>query len=465
MICQSAIVTVTILYLIWSVWAIWILSASSKKGKDFVGSVHKLLPDRLMNSRQGPPSEGEKILQMEQQKLAIELAATLKQRKNFEQKLKQLNENGSGSIELNNALNPTINPTFTFKRKSTLAPECTPLKPEEVHYTLVTQVSTERVWMLKHHCKRWKGPISIAAFTNRSIADIHNEITVHDGCDTGQVHIQTVNSDGVEEGEYPVNTLRNLALSVVQTSHVVYLDIDFWQSTNSLEILNFKYVREELADDDRLAIVIPAFQLARQCGGEDLDGECEQRNIQKMPQNKLELGTLVKAHEASPFDPTNRGGHGSTEYGHWFKQRRAQFHDLPCIRSNRYEPYMAFRYCRDFPPFQEQFTGYGKNKMSQIMQMRRNGYIFSQLGDIFVTHYPHSNSKARKMWNKVPKKSGGKHEEENFLRNSKRAQVDRIFVEFKKWLMNNITDLERVHLCADAEDDDKRLWWPLNKNR
>jgi len=398
---------VAILYVAWSSWAIWMLSSAE--------NAHKLWPIPI-----GKIPKNTNTINLKKEGLSLNETST------------------------NNE----------FQTISNLAPVCNPLKPEDIHYTLATQVSTERLWMVPQHCKRWKGPISVAVFTSESIGEIHKKIG--DGCETGQLRIQTISSEGVEEGEYPVNALRNLALSAVQTSHVVYVDIDFWQSTNLLEVLNLKYVREELADDDLLAIVIPAFQLARQCSGDDISNECEQKNIDKMPKNKLEVSTLVKSHEASPFDPTNRGGHGSTEYGHWFKQRRAQFHDIPCIRSNRYEPYMVFRYCQKFPPFQESFTGYGKNKMSQIMHMRRTGYIFSQLGDVFVIHYPHPSSTSRKVWGQKAKKKGSNKKVDRA--SLKRSQVDRLFVQFKRWLKSDVPDMERVHLCADAADDDKTLW-------
>mmetsp|Transcript_9276 Transcript_9276/g.18931 ORF Transcript_9276/g.18931 Transcript_9276/m.18931 type:complete len:430 (-) Transcript_9276:189-1478(-) len=344
--------------------------------------------------------------------------------------------------------------TTEFQEKSKLAPECTPLKSEEIYYTLVTQVSTDRLWMVIHHCQRWKGPVSIAAFTDKNAAEIHKVIDV--GCEPSQVNLQIIRSDGFEEGEYPVNALRNLALSGVRTSHVVYVDIDFWLSPNLLEVLNLQNVREHLASDDRLATVIPSFQLNSRC---DKDSECFKKfrpeYIQKMPRNKAELIELMKSREVAPFDPTNRGGYGSTDYGLWVKQKTAVFRDIPCIESNRYEPYMAFRYCKNFPPFQEIFTGYGKNKMSQVMHMRRIGYIFSQLGGVFVIHFPHLDSKSRKFWNKMPKEF---EKTKNNLDNFKRGQVDSIFVKFKRWLVEEIPDITRVDMCSNTLNDDTKLW-------
>ena len=83
-----------------------------------------------------------------------------------------------------------------------------------------------------------------------------------------------------------------------------------------------------------------------------------------MPTTRSELFALIRQKQASTFDPTNRGGHGSTKYITWRDQDTGTLVDLKCIKSNRFEPYLAFRYCADLPPFQERFTGYGKNKMT-----------------------------------------------------------------------------------------------------
>jgi len=164
----------------------------------------------------------------------------------------------------------------------------------------------------------------------------------------------------------------------------------------------------------------------------------------------------------SPFDVTNRGGHGSTLYQNWFAQEEGYLLDLPCVRSNRYEPYMAFRYCQDLPPFQEVFTGYGKNKMTFVMQMRRTGYVFSQLGKAFVVHFPHEDSKARMIWNIGPEElesvTNRSEVKDLDLTKYKRGQNDQLFVEFRSWMDEKIDDMSRIQSCGVVTDDDSRLW-------
>jgi Glycosyl-transferase for dystroglycan len=361
--------------------------------------------------------------------------------------------------------------TTDFQRYSEKAPLCTPLTVSQVSYTLVTQLSIDRLWMMKYHCDRWgsSSPISVAILTNQTTANTKQAL-LQMGCPSKTLTVQTLpissNSDALMD--YPVNHLRRMALSQVRTSHVMYVDIDFWESENLHDILHQTSVREALAADNKLSLVVPAFQLNRRCTEYR---ECPEKNIPQMPRTWQNMVDTIMDRHGSPFDPTNRGGHGSTLYSRWIKQNPGELLPLSCIKSNRYEPYLAFRYCHDLPPFQTHFSGYGKNKMTWVMQLRREGYIFSQLGGAFVVHYPHLDSASRMQWNEGPKelqpireKDGSvykKRPSEVAISNwetYKRGKVDAIFFSFRKWLRLNVPDTTRVPMCSDSEDDDHRLW-------
>ncbi|KAL3789050.1 hypothetical protein ACHAWO_004607 [Cyclotella atomus] len=353
-----------------------------------------------------------------------------------------------------------------FRTNTPHAPSCeAPLDVADISFTLVSQLSYDRIWMIPQHCKRWgNNPISVAVFSNRNATEVKDD-AVSKGCTEEQLTVQTVNREKYDPTgtEYPVNILRNLALSAVKTSHVIYADVDFWPASNLHAILTEPSVKERFASDPYLATVIPAFQMVRQCSAWR---DCKEKNIPKMPKDKEALLDMVAVRKASSFDPTNKGGHGSTKYATWRSQEEGNFVDLPCIQSNRYEPYLALRYCSDLPPFQEGFTGYGKNKMSWAMQLRRSGYQFSQLGGAFLVHYPHLDSKSREEWNKKPDllhqkpldALAGEDKEQIDWSSFKRARVDALFIEYRKWLGSSVEDKSRVPMCDDAQNDDVRLW-------
>ncbi|KAL7528737.1 hypothetical protein ACHAXR_002604, partial [Thalassiosira sp. AJA248-18] len=228
-------------------------------------------------------------------------------------------------------------------------------------------------------------------------------------------------------------------------------------------ILSEESIKERLASDPKLATVVPVFQMYRMCKAYK---DCRKTNIPYMPKKKGQLLALMKKRWVDTFDPWNVGGHGSTKYITWRDQTAGTFVDLPCIKSNRYEPYLVIRYCSDLPPFQEGFTGYGKNKMTWVMQLRRAGYLFTQLGGAFHVHYPHLDSKAREEWNMKPdamlthsasellQKEDSKIDWGSF----KRARVDALFLDFKEWLDGTVENESRTPMCEDALNDDVRLW-------
>jgi len=358
-------------------------------------------------------------------------------------------------IPLMNDTTKLDNSTTVAKEKFVVntfsAPTCKTLEYTDVSFTLVTQTSQDRLWMIQHHCLRWgiNNPISIAVFTDYSVSDIIDEM--HPACDPLMVTIKTLSPTGVSQADYPINTLRNLALSGVTTTHVIYIDIDFWPSENLYQLLNWNETKHQFAHDDKLAVVVPAFSVPREAS-------------EMMPSTFSDVTNLLKKKMIAPFDITNRGGHGSTLYAKWFYQEEGYLLDLPCVKSNRYEPYMAFRYCQDLPPFQEVFTGYGKNKMTFVMQMRRIGYVFSQLGTVFLVHYPHEDSKARMIWNRGPEDEELRNvKNRNDMKNLdltqyKRGQNDQLFVEFRSWMDKNVDDMSRLQSCTNITDDDSRLW-------
>ena len=86
---------------------------------------------------------------------------------------------------------------------------------------------------------------------------------------------------------FPVNALRNLAISSVKTSHFMYLDVDFWPSSNLYDQLHSKDTLLALSSDPKLAVVVPAFQR--------LDFDCD-----IYPPNKDGGGKAKPLHLSSP---------------------------------------------------------------------------------------------------------------------------------------------------------------------
>jgi hypothetical protein len=362
--------------------------------------------------------------------------------------------------------------SIKFEIHSSSAPLCTPLSDvQDISYTLVTQLSQDRLWMMEHHCERYPRLMSIAVWTNNTLLEITNELLAMK-CDLDLVQVQILDARHMAYNDYPVNQLRNLALMNIKTTHIVYIDVDFWTSDGMYDILIGPNATNALLENRKQALVIPAFQLFRQCAEWK---DCREENLPYMPYSIDELLDMFRNKRGHKFDPFNAGGHGSTLYKDWLLQEDGTLVKIPCLKSNRYEPFLVIRYCRDLPPFQEAFSGYGKNKMTWMMQLIRSGYILSQVGGAFVVHYPHLDSESRQHWNKAPdqlkvfKENDKEHlspqvrkpnETDRYLdfTSYKRGQVDQLFVKYRRWLQEQVPDESKISLCEDHQDDDSKLW-------
>ena len=364
---------------------------------------------------------------------------------------------GAGSPRLSEG-NETQPPTldysdFGFETTSASAPTChAPINETDIDFTLVTQLSLNRLGLMKHHCSRWGDhPMSIAVATGRSKIAIVKALQAL-GCNTGFIKITTVpygitttnstSSAGGGAGGYPVNKLRNAAMAGVRTSHAVVIDADFVLSRDAYQSIVAQ--RAVLAKDPKAALVLPAFELRSFCD------DCKDIHTGMLPETKHDLLSLldielVTQNTSAVSEPTmtqfdikgNKAGHGSTRYNDWIKQDDDEVLPIECVTSNRYEPYLVVRYCSDLPPFQEAFTGYGQNKLTWFQQLRRTGYKLFQMGGTFVVHFPHAKSTSFKKWEKERKHVVEKSE----------VSVNKIAALFQQWMEDNVPNQSVLPEC------------------
>jgi len=98
---------------------------------------------------------------------------------------------------------------------------------------------------------------------------------------------------------------------------------------------------------------------------------------------------------------SNYHGHSTTRSSDWLA---ASAHwpvpqPITCIDSIRYEPYLVLStWGPATPRYDEQFTGYGKNKIQFVNHLRVAGFKFSVLPREFLVHFPHPFSPAKLTW-------------------------------------------------------------------
>jgi len=114
-----------------------------------------------------------------------------------------------------------------------------------------------------------------------------------------------------------------------------------------------------------------------------------------------------------------------------------------------------------------------------MMQVVASGFVFSQVGGVYLVHYPHAISKSREDWNRAPKELQQRQQQQigsysvrrpkksdgdlAFDR-YKRGKVDDLYLRFKEWLKETIpSDRARLPMCENAQDDDNKLWIDPNR--
>jgi hypothetical protein len=343
---------------------------------------------------------------------------------------------------------------FNFVMTNHAAPECRSLSAEEIGFTLVTQTSANRLWLLEEHCRRWgPHPISITiGGPGLKEGIILPQIQSLPSCNLDHIVVNLV-TDFDGDLDYPVNRMRNIAIAAVLTSHVVYVDMDFLLSDHVYE--NLMAHRKPL-EDVRTALLLPAFELLSYCeiGSVEGNATCIAENLARIPKNKEEARNIYikpkgkkESGGITQFDSKwNKHGHASTDYEKWLLQDESTVEPLTCVTSDKYEPYLVFRKCQDVPEFPEAFSGFGRNKIVWVQQLRRAGWKFLRMGGSFVTHLPHDKSNAFNKWRATNKAH-------------QRNLVDAMSESFRQWMIEQVPDDSQMKYC-NASLPPKFIWYP-----
>jgi len=324
------------------------------------------------------------------------------------------------------------------------APICQPLEYHDVTFSLAIALREENISMVTDHCKRWgvSAPISIAVWTYSSPEEVMKQLNE---CHPEQMTIATlIPSNGLSSVEtYPLNTLRNLAIQGIKTTHAIYLDIKMLTSIDLFDTLHAPPIVRELARNPRLAVVLPAFEvITERCS---FRGDC----LENIPTTFDGLVMQLSEKTTSIMASHDKALQGSTRYRTWVNQANGELVDIQCVASDYYEPFLAFRYCRGLPPFQEVLSrqinyirenAEGSNEDTEhdrmstwIIHLLRLGYAFKQVGGGFVVHLPNvvaSNSITRQLRKKKV--------QQKFERN-----------DFLEWLHRTIPDHRTMQRCSD----------------
>jgi len=356
---------------------------------------------------------------------------------------------------------PTLSPVLTDGAQCARPPSA----EAAVDVTMVTQASAERLWMIPHICARWGGRMIVVtlrqpgeppvAWPAMDVGGVGTTANASSRCALLRLSVDapaaapegaaTMSKPAVGGGSasgYPINWMRNVGIRCVATSHYFVVDVDFWPSVELLGALR-EQLHSRAADEVpalATALVVPNFQRSGHgCRTAESASACREafgRGEIEMPSSFAALRGCLDAGDCVVFDGEyNPQGQASTDVKAWLRLGAGATRRVPCITSERYEPFVALQRTEATPTFDERFSGYGKNKVQLVVHLRRAGYAFEVLGRGFVVHFPHKASASKHQW----------------LHSAAHGRVDRLFVTFGREVQARYAGIAaRTPLCSDS---------------
>ncbi|XP_059578767.1 xylosyl- and glucuronyltransferase LARGE2 isoform X2 [Alligator mississippiensis] len=242
---------------------------------------------------------------------------------------------------------------------------------DPVDVTLVAQLSMDRLQMLEAICKHWAGPISLALYM--SDAEAQQFLRYAQASEVLSSRRNIAYHIVYKEGQfYPINLLRNVALTNAQTPYVFLTDIDFLPMYSLYDYLRSS-IQQLALPQRKLALIVPAFETLHY--------------RLTFPKSKAELLSMLDMGSLYTFRyHVWPKGHAPTDYAKW---RTATVPYLVEWQPD-FEPYVVVR--RDCPQYDQRFVGFGWNKVSHIMELDAQEYELLVLPNAFMIHMPHAPS-------------------------------------------------------------------------
>lgn len=256
---------------------------------------------------------------------------------------------------------------------------------ESFDFSLVTQSSVDRLFVLKYIMGRWPGPISIACAIYPSETETFDSL-IHSLSFPPRILIHPLYLKSANDS-FPINRLRNFAMSKSISSHFWMTDIDMWPSNSLYSKLHS--LPHSFKSDDHLAIIVPAFEFANmKCGSYE---QCAERVSHIHFTSPADIFKCMKNRHCSPFRPWDRLH--DYHFNAWFqKEYERVLTNMTCFPGVTQEPYVVVKHTHHIPLFDERFQNYGFNKVQWIEHLRFRGFVFSVLSGGWGFDLPHEKS-------------------------------------------------------------------------
>jgi hypothetical protein len=313
---------------------------------------------------------------------------------------------------------------------------------------VVTQLSIDRLDRLEEICEVWgssvtssKGAVVAAILDedrsndkmfhakkgNLSSKQLLRELEKRvDAKGVSQLTTSLVARSRCRESDlYPINSLRNIALSSTKSDFVLLLDVDCLPSVDSFDAIcgtpDQCSALRRICIDDMSVVVLPCFEQTTPASDPSLHAfkftshdlmeafshttACDLQSSISTPDS----GVNVQPFMASRF----AGGHHATDFmqlltiwrNAYFKDDAVR-HYYPIEYREGFEPYVVV--ARHFvPPYDELLEGYGRNKALHLYHLNRLGFKFVVSSRACLLHKSHEPTSDRVMFFQGSQRNGG----------------------------------------------------------
>ncbi|KAK8816244.1 hypothetical protein WA556_001189 [Blastocystis sp. ATCC 50177/Nand II] len=321
--------------------------------------------------------------------------------------------------------------------------------PSFDHYdvSLVSQISADRLFYLRHLLQRWEGPISIAVMVNKSeLSSVEKSIKRSNFSSRLRLTLYIVGvSDqpdcvyGFEKKKlvcresriYPRNLLRNLAVDNTLTSHFLLIDEDVWPAYTAYTALT-SLPQAYLANPFN-AMILPTFALSNSVLSPSMCTtlrSCVDSAARFFPKNKEALAVCLRRGKCTAANPA---AHDYLPANWTNLPPTTPFSPLPCFRQRFLEPFVMVQRWAELPRFDTRFGEEGLDRAQWVEALRYMGYEFSVLAQSYAVDMPHPTSAFADA-------SGTE-------RKGPSANALRLYKQFLYELRANVTDDSRIVLC------------------
>ncbi|KAI8366379.1 glycosyl-transferase for dystroglycan-domain-containing protein [Choanephora cucurbitarum] len=255
---------------------------------------------------------------------------------------------------------------------------------KETDITLISQFTVNRLDTFAKAIEVWEGPISVAIYLTNP-TDIEDLILYFEDEEHlslyARVTITIVKPNYLDNMHlaYPINHLRNLAITESTTDFLFVIDADFTPSKNLYTLARSQVIPYAIYNSDSMpptAWVVPCFAIRQQYA--DLP----------LPKDYDELRRLVGKDIAYITDPG--AGHGPTLATQIAMVRPLIMGDplaYEVCYESQWEPYYIVH--RSAPLYDARFKNQGGDKQSHALHLNAEGYRFMVLRQAFMTHKDH----------------------------------------------------------------------------